>query len=235
MRSTVPAVALLALLAACGSGSPTDNNPASISYAGTFASDINSGTIHFATAPALRAGDGAYISAAAIQLVGILTFSGGASIDLTGTLDGSVLSLASTDYSFTGTLSGGVISGTFTGPAGESGSFSASLSSSGGTVALYCGTFTGDDDGVWSLALKPDRTGGVIVVPYSGGGGGTGKARAKSGTTDQIEVLPDVAPTFVLATGTLAAISGTAFDSVEGVWDDGSGSSGSFGGSTRCE
>jgi hypothetical protein len=208
-----------------------------VAYAGTFASDTRSGTIRFsnAAAAAARESDLQAASAAPINLTGTLTFSNATTVSLTGTLDGAALLLAATGYSFTGTLSGGVISGTFTGPNGESGSFSASLSTSGAAVALYCGAYAGSDVGVWSLALKPDRTGGVIVVPSNGSGGLTGKSRAKAGTTDQIEVLPDAAPTFVLAAGTISVIAGTAFDSVDGTWDDGAGGSGTFGGSTRCQ
>jgi hypothetical protein len=231
-------LAALSLLAACGdSGGPSSSTPKAFAYAGTFGSAANSGTIIFSTAPvAIRAGNGNTASLSApIDLIGTLTFSNGSTLDLTGTLDGAALLLAGTGYQFTGTLSNGVISGSFTGPNGESGSFSASLSSSGGAVALYCGSYTGDDEGVFSLALKPDRTGGVIVVPSSGSGGLTGRSRPTPGTTDQIDVLPDAAPTVVIATGALFGIPNTAFDSVDGFWDDGQGSSGTFGGSTRCQ
>jgi hypothetical protein len=229
-------VAALALVAACSdSGGPGDNPSAGVAFAGTFASDARSGTLVFATAPAALRGPVQASLSAPIELVGTLDFDDGSSLDLAGTLDGAALLLAATGYQFTGTLSGGVISGTFSGPNGESGSFAASLSSSGGAVALYCGTYDGDDAGVFSLALKPDRTGGVIVVPSSGAGGLTGRSRAKSGTTDEIEVVPDAAPTFVIASGTLSAIGATAFDSVDGAWDDGNGNAGTFGGSTRCQ
>lgn len=231
-------LATLSLLAACGdSGGPSSSTPKAFAYAGTFGSAVNSGTIIFSTAPvAIRAGSGNTASlSASIDLIGTLTFSSGGTLDLTGTLDAAALLLAGTGYQFTGTLSNGVISGSFTGPDGESGSFSASLTSSGGTVALYCGSYTGDDDGVFSLALKPDRTGGVIVVPSSGTGGLTGRSRAKAGTADSIQVLPDAAPTLVIAEGALFGIASTQFDSIDGVWDDGQGSSGTFGGSTRCQ
>lgn len=234
-RVPVAALALLSLLTACGDddGGPKDNTPASVAYAGTFASDVHSGTVVFASAPAIRASRQLGLMAP-IDLVGTLTFSDNGVLDLTGTLNGSELLLEGTGYQFTGTLSGGVISGSFTGPSGETGSFSVSVTTDGAQVALYCGSYDGDDSGVFSLALKPDRTGGVIVVPSSGAGGQTGRSRAKSGTSDQIEVLPDAAPTFVIATGTLFAIAGTAFDSVDGEWNDGE-SAGTFGGSTRCQ
>jgi hypothetical protein len=230
-------LAAVALLAACGDDSgPSSSTPKAFAYAGTFGSATHSGTIIFSTAPvAIKAGNGRAALSAPIDLIGTLTFSNGSTLDLTGTLDAAALLLAGTGYQFTGTLSNGVISGTFTGPNGESGNFSASLSSSGGAVSLYCGSYDGDDAGVFSLALKPDRSGGVIVVPSTGTGGLTGRSRATPGTADGIDVLPDAAPTQVIAQGQLFGIANTAFDSVEGAWDDGQGNSGTFGGSTRCQ
>lgn len=232
-------LATLALLAACGdSGGPSNSTPKAFAYAGTFGSADNSGTIVFSTAPVTIRASGNQRTAslsAPIDLIGTLTFSDGSTLDLAGTLDGSALSLAGTGYAFTGTLSNGVISGDFTGPNGETGSFSASLSSSGGAVALYCGTYDGDDSGVFSLALKPDRTGGVIVVPSDGSAGATGRSHPTPNTTDGIYVTPDVAPNLQIAAGTIFGIPNTAFDSVDGDWDDGQGNAGTFGGSTRCQ
>ncbi len=234
-RAALPALAVTVLLAACGdSGKANGPGGTSVSYAGTFGSSVSTGTLRFATAAPAVLPDGMAGLSAPIDLTGTLTFSDASTLTLTGTLTGTALQLDATGYSFIGTLSNGVISGTFSGPNGESGSFSATITTSGATVALYCGSFTGTDDGVFSLALKPDRTGGVIVVPTSGGGE-TGKARPKAGTTDQVEVLPDQVPTLVIATGLLAPISGTSFDSIDGLWDDSNGGSGTFGGSTRCQ
>ncbi len=229
------ALTLAASLGACSdSGKSNGPGATSASYAGTFGSSLSSGTLRFGTPAAAVLPDGMTALSAPLDLTGTLTFSDASTLSLTGTLTGTALQLDATGYSFTGTLTNGVISGTFSGPNGESGSFSATVTASGATVALYCGNFTGTDDGVFSLALKPDRSGGVIVVPLSGGGE-TGKARPKAGTTDEVEVLPDQAPTLVIATGLLAPIAGTSFDSIDGLWDDSNGGSGTFGGSTRCQ
>lgn len=235
-RLPLAGLALLALVTACGDDNgPNNHQASSVAYAGTFASDAHSGTVVFNTAPAAVQASAEAGVRAPIQLVGTLTFSDQSTVDLTGVLDGTDLLLEGGGYTFGGTLSSGVISGAFSGPGGETGSFSVSITTDNAQVALYCGTYDGDDSGVFSLALKPDRTGGVIVVPSSGAGGQTGRSRAKTGTSDQIEVLPDAAPGFVIATGTLLGIAGTSFDSVTGLWDDGDGSSGTFGGSTRCQ
>lgn len=235
-RLPLAGLAFLTILAACGddNGSGPGGGAKSVAYAGTFGSDQHSGTVVFSTAPATVRASGEANLSAPIELVGTLTFSDNSTIDLTGALDGNDLVLTGGGYTFGGTLSNGIISGDFAGPGGEIGSFSASITTSGSLVTLFCGSYDGDDDGVFSLAVKPDRTGGVIVVPSSGGGGQTGRVRPASGTSDGIEVLPDAAPTVVIASGTIFAIGSTAFDSVEGQWDDGE-NAGTFGGSSRCQ
>jgi hypothetical protein len=221
-------LASLALLAGCGD----DNNdggggtPTVVEYQGVFGSATNAGRITFATATAdLRANRAALV--APITLTGQLDFITGTVVTLTGTLDGTALVLTGSGYDFTGTQNGDVINGVFTGPSGEAGNFTASLVPDGGFVVTMCGTYTGDDAGVFSLTLDSSRDGGAIIVPSDNTGGVTALARPKSGTTDQFEVLPDLAPTFVLATGTV----NSTFNAVSGTWDDGAGSSGTFTGS----
>ncbi|HEX5819146.1 MAG TPA: hypothetical protein VFY20_09720 [Gemmatimonadales bacterium] len=214
------------LVGACGDDSNDDDGTptTSVEYAGVFGSAANAGRLAFGTefanvrGAALRA---------PIDLTGTMDFINGTTVSLSGTLDGSALILTGGGYEFTGTAVGDVINGTFTGPDGETGSFSATLIPDGIAIVTMCGSFSGDDSGVFSLSLDPDRNGGVIVVPDDGGPGVTGVARPKSGTTDQVEVLPDALPSFVIATGTVSS----GFNSIAGTWDDGQGSSGSFTGS----
>ncbi|MFN8650771.1 MAG: hypothetical protein U0133_02565 [Gemmatimonadales bacterium] len=235
MEARLAACVLLYLAAACSSDSGTDNNnPSAVAYAGTFGSPTHSGTLVFATAPAaIHATGSMQASLAVIDLVGTLTFSNGSTLNLTGTLDGADLFLDATGYNFVGTLSGGVISGTFSGPSGESGSFSATLSSDNASVSLFCGNYSGTDAGVFSLALTPDLTGGVIVVPSDNSGGLTGRA-TPTGAANTVQIKPDVAPTTVIATGVIAPIGSTGFDTISGAWNTGS-DNGTFGGSTRCQ
>lgn len=234
MKARLAALVLLSFVAACGSDGGTDNNnPSAVAYAGTFGSATHSGTLTFATAPTVVRAGSQEASLVVIDLVGTLTFSNGSTLDLVGTLDGASLFLDATGYNFVGTLTNGVISGTFSGPNGETGSFSATLSSDNAAVSLFCGGFSGTDQGVFSLALAPDLTGGVIVVPSSGGGGLTGRA-SPTGAANTIQVKPDAAPTQVIATGVIAPIGSTGFDTISGQWNTGS-DNGTFGGSTRCQ
>ena len=218
-------LASLALVAACGDDSnDSDPTPTSVEYQGVFGSATTAGRLAFGTASSDLRGDMAALRAP-ITLSGTMDFIASATqVTLTGTLDGTSLTLTGGGYTFTGTETDGVINGTYTGP--ENGSFTATLVPDGVAIVQLCGEYVGDDTGVFSLSLDPDRAGGVIIVPDDGAGQ-TGRARAKSGSATDVEVLPDVLPTFVIATGTMNA----SFNQISGTWDDGQGSAGTFSGS----
>lgn len=226
---TLCVLPLLTLVALAGCGDDDDDGDGgggdtAVSYAGPFASSASAGVIRFGSTAALVA-DGRAALVAPIDVTGTMTFTDGTVVNLSGTLDETVLALTGSGYSFSGTaVSANVISGTFTGPGGESGTFSATLTSDGAAVTVLCGEFSGDDSGAFSLGLLPDRTGGAIV------GDQTGRARPKSGTSNQVEILPDALPSFVVATGTLSGDG----QSISGTWQDPTGSSGSFAGSAAA-
>jgi hypothetical protein len=136
-----------------------------------------------------------------IQMIGT-----GVTITLSGSFDAASgkLTLTGTTgsgaYSLTGTASGSGFSGTYSGPNG-SGVFSLAQGASG-AVSLYCGTFDGDDRGVWNVVVDGSgkalgshcdaKSCGALEGSFSGGnvslgdpsdpkgGGATGKV---SGTT----------------------------------------------------
>jgi hypothetical protein len=75
---------------------------------------------------------------------------------LLGTFDSAthVVNVAGEGYTLIGTISNGVLSGTFTDPAGNPGGFS-SLDSTHVAVTVYCGTYTGgSDSGAWNLQVS---------------------------------------------------------------------------------
>lgn len=220
-------LASLVVVAACGDdsgdGGPSDPE---VEYQGVFGSATTAGRLHFATASAAGIQGSAANLVAPIQLAGTMDFiDGTAQVALTGTLDGSDLSLSGGGYTFTGTLAEDVINGTFTGP--EDGSFTATLVPDGGFVVQFCGEYDGSDSGVFSLTIDENRAGGVIIVPDDGSPGQTGRARPKAGSATDVEILPDALPTFVVATGTL----NETFNLISGSWNDGQGNSGTFTGS----
>ena len=95
----------------------------------------------------------------------------GRTVSLTGSYDPSsgAFLLSGGGYSLTGQASGGGFSGNYTGPNG-SGSF-ALLSASQGEVAVFCGSFKGDDDGVWNVSAQ---SGGSAVGAWASRSGKAG-------------------------------------------------------------
>lgn len=79
-----------------------------------------------------------------VTATGSVRAAGGSATALTGTYDTSsrALSLSGSGFTFTGSASGAVLSGTYTGPSGVAGRFS-SRSTAGGAVTVYCGNIFG--------------------------------------------------------------------------------------------
>ena len=145
-------VALTMGAAACGDATGGSPGTTSTTFEGIIAGDSASGllsgkislTIETASlgvgSPTLvyeRTG-----AAASVNVTGTLTLVGGTIINLTGSYDtgAHTLSIAGGGYTFTGTFSGGVLSGTFTTPGGGTGSFSTATPTGGGAVYSFCGT-----------------------------------------------------------------------------------------------
>ena len=158
-RLFCPAVATVlagASLIGCGGATEVGTGgskglPPSTAYLGTVASttgSVGSLSLTFATA-AFVARSGARPAAgptaasiAPVAVTGTLVLDG-VSVDLTGTLTDGILQMSDVagDWAVDGTLSGGVLKGTFTGPGGEAGSIAAMASSLGVPVLAYCGTY----------------------------------------------------------------------------------------------
>ena len=98
---------------------------------------------------------------ATVPATGGLNLVGGSIVTLNGTYDsaGKLVTLSGHEFTFRGTISGGVLSGTWTGPDNAAGSFS-SLNSTSSTVTAYCGTFTStfNEEGVLSLQISTNGT-----------------------------------------------------------------------------
>ena len=92
--------------------------------------------------------------AATLSVSATLSFVGGGSVALVGTYDDvtRVVMVSGGGYTFEGMLSADFssLSGGFTGP--TSGSFSTLITNSG-EVTTYCGTYSGDDSGVWNVVI----------------------------------------------------------------------------------
>ena len=157
---------LLPLATGCDSNDDSNPPPAGTgSYVGTLAGAQASGVLEVtidgddASGSFVLTGDAARSA------------SGSAMPPLTGSFNSGTgaLSLEGGGYTFTGTLVNGVLSGTWTGPDGTSGSFSALLEGEGTVVAVYCGVYnTVNDNGTFNLVRQDASLRGFAVSSEDG-------------------------------------------------------------------
>lgn len=209
-KEVVVLLSMIVLLGAqaCGGGSSTPTPATTTSFEGvmTNTTGTQSGeieaTIEGAVAKSLLFSiiRTAYAST---TTTGTLTLVGGGTVDLTGTFDDPTLILSGGGYTFTGTVSGDDIAGTYTETDEADGGF-VGFNSTTHTVVVYCGTWDRPADpahgcdhartGVWNLAssngvisgiesdsenervnsLAGTVSGNTISVTNSRGGEGTG-------------------------------------------------------------
>lgn len=81
---------------------------------------------------------------------------GSSEVALSGSLNAAgILTASGGGYTFTGATVNGFMTGTLTGPNSSTGAFTALNSSS--TVTEYCGVFSGDSSGVWSMEISSNN------------------------------------------------------------------------------
>jgi len=156
VRAAVLTMGTCALLSACGSSSDTTSPTgsttlvgvvANVSQSGSVTVTIASGTLALALPRASKFaffnfGTPAYAATTSvINATGTLAIQGLGKIALSGTYDTGThaLSLSGGSYTFTGTYSNGVLSGTFANPQGAVGGFSMQ-SGTTSSVLTFCGT-----------------------------------------------------------------------------------------------
>lgn len=170
LTSFAPRVLLLLALItpfAVGCDSSEEDPPAGTAgtYVGTLAGSQTSGVLEVTI-------DGTD-AAGSFALAGGAARSAGSSAHppLTGSFSSGTgaLSLEGGGYTFVGTLAGGVLSGTWTGPGGTSGTFTALLEGDGTVVAVYCGVYdTQNDDGTFNLVRQDASLRGFAVSSADG-------------------------------------------------------------------
>ena len=163
-----------------------------------------------------------------VAATGVCIFVGQPPVDLTGTftpLSGD-LSLTGDGTTFTGTISGGRTSGTFSNPTtGLSGGFSG-LDSSDSTVTTYCGTFSGGDTGVFNVQVDSSGNLSGSAIPTSDTGG---SPVSLSGTVTGNSITGESSEGNSFS-GTIAG------NDVSGTFEITGGGTGTFSGSTgACE
>ena len=151
MKHAVVFFTIILFVAIIISGCKKDDNPATppvtvtgaTTYIGTLASPTETGfiTLVFSASVSKQVPYSVQSAESTVSVSGYIKIAGD-SILLSGTYNSVTDSLFVTGggYTFQGKLSGGHITGGYTGPNGP-GSFSASPSTSEGSVKVYCGTY----------------------------------------------------------------------------------------------
>jgi hypothetical protein len=110
----------------------------------------------------------ATLEAQSVGATGSVHVAGGSTTTLSGTYDPAsrALNLSGGGFTFTGSASGAVVSGTYNAPSGVSGAFS-TRSAANGTVTTYCGNFVAKNDpneirGVFNLVVSGSSVSGVM-------------------------------------------------------------------------
>ena len=181
------------LAAAVGACSNSDSNGGgstglqpSTTYVGLLASTAGqTGPINITFASAVAAppapqmaGTGpSFAGGAPVAVTAVMQLGGSGPINLSGTLDSGALHMTGSGWTVDGILIDGKITGTFTGPALQTGSMSALASSTGDPAVAYCGAFSGVDHtngdspdlGTFSVVVVSN----VLLGTAVGDGGGT--------------------------------------------------------------
>ena len=153
-----------------------------------------------------------------VGATGTVSIVGGSATALTGTYDDATGALAVNGggYSFTGNYDGSNrLEGTYTGP-GTTGIFVTAQDD--GTTAAYCGSYAGDDQGVWNFVIDGSALLGQAVSSLSG----TGTPLDGSINGNAITVLfPGTQQTLATGTRNGSSVSGTWADpnsTDQGTW-----------------
>lgn len=204
---------LLPLTIGCDSGDPEPGPPTGGgTYVGTLVGAQTSGALEVTIDGTDAAGSFSIVGG---SFTGAGESARTAQPALAGTYDPDTgaLHLEGGGYAFNGTISNGVLTGTWTGPGSASGSFSALLGGEGAVVDVYCGTFeTVREAGTFNL-VRHDAALRGFAVPD--GGSALDLSGSVSGNTLSIWATA-AGPNANVATATLSAdgatFSGTVND-----------------------
>ncbi len=238
MKTALRALALVALVAAgacTGDSSGGGSGGTTTTWVGLVqgSDGIESGSLSITvqTASPRIVGPGTGIALAAPTIVEASgtykrTAPTAATVDLTGgtyNTETKALSVGGGGYLFTGVYDGqSRLEGTFTGGAG--GNFVTEKNTANAQV--FCGTFSGDDDGTWSIVVQSGQVHGQ--AQSSSGGAPIALDGVVSGNT--ITIYAPGSTTIELATGTISG------NTASGTWTDPeTQATGTWTGSTSCQ
>jgi hypothetical protein len=166
----VSALSAVLIASACGSGmldvghlaAPSGGGGAAVgspaNYVGVIGDSLKRGTASITVAPSL-------------SVTGVLTFAGGPTVPVTGTVDtaAGTLHASGGGYTMQGFTNLGTLSGFYTGPGGNGFLVASSDSLTGATHRTYCGAYTStNSNGRFSIQVLSGGAAGGFVAQTSG-------------------------------------------------------------------
>jgi hypothetical protein len=166
----VPALAAILLAGACGSGMLNVGFPTGVSGGGGGAAGTPANYIG-SLADSLKHGSLSLTVSASFSVSGALTFAGGPTVPITGTVDTAAQEIRATGggYTILAFTNLGTVSGSYTGPGGNGFLVATSDSLTGMTHKTYCGVYTStNSNGRFSIQVLSSGQAGGYVVQTSG-------------------------------------------------------------------
>ena len=216
---TIGAAAALLLTSACGSGMLNVGFPTSVIGGGGGASVGTPAIYVGAMGDSLKRGTASLTVSASFAVTGVLTFAGGPTVPMTGTVDTAAAALHASGggYTVTGITNNGTLSGSYTGPGGNGFLVASADSVTHQAHRTYCGVYTStNSNGRFAIqVLTSGNAGGFVVQTF-----GTSANSAFTGTVINNQTLTAVTNAGIAIGGTVstdqATITGTYAPPVAG-------------------
>jgi hypothetical protein len=185
IRISVVVSFMLAQLSGCSSGgstAPADGGTTgktltTTTYAGTFADPKTSGSLTVSITSSSASASRILPATLEAQTIasgsatGTLVFLSGVTVTVSGTYSAATgaLTLSGGGYSFSGTLSSGNMTGSYSGPNGSGNFATQAPSSTGAAAKTYCGTYATSNDYGWlNLVISAGGNVGGMAVAIVG-------------------------------------------------------------------
>jgi len=170
------ALSAILIATACGSGMLDVGFPTGVTGGGGASASTPANYLGV-MADSIKRGHLSVTVVSSSSVTGVLTFIGGPTIPLTGSVDSatSQMSLTGATYILTGFTNLGTVQGTYTGPTGNGFFAAAADSLTGMSHTSYCGLYTSTNGNGWfsMVALSDGETGGFVVQTLGTGAAST--------------------------------------------------------------
>ena len=202
--SRLAAPASVVLASACGSGMLNVGYPTGVSGGGGGASVGSPANYVGEVGDSLKHGTTSLTVSATLSVSGVLTFAGGPTVPVTGTVDTAAAAMHATGggYTITAYTANGTLSGSYSGPGGNGFLVASSDSLTQQTHRTYCGVYTSTNSNgrIAVQVLSGGSAGGFVVQTL-----GTASSSFLTGTVINSQTFTGVTNTGFAITGTISS------------------------------